>query len=234
MKIRRDFFMKKYESEFKIKIIKDYLKVKSEIIFTEYCRSIGVNPITARGWLTLFQAYGEKGLIPQVPKKYSYETKIQAVSAYLNGEGTLKEVSIKFKLRSSKQLRYWIIQYNNDKNLIKATPVRKKVVTMSKKTTLEERIEVVEYVTLQKHSYSEASEHFQVSYQQVRNWVLIVKKQGYSALADKRGRRGYVKEKSLTEVDKLKLENRQLKAELNKRNAIEAFEKKFEEIQRGE
>lgn len=105
---------------------------------------------------------------------------------------------------------------------------------MSKKTTLEERIEVVEYVTLQKHSYSEASEHFQVSYQQVRNWVLIVKKQGYSALADKRGRRGYVKEKSLTEVDKLKLENRQLKAELNKRNAIEAFEKKFEEIQRGE
>lgn len=226
--------MKKYESEFKIKIIKDYLKVKSEIIFTEYCRSIGVNPITARGWLTLFQAYGEKGLIPQVPKKYSYETKIQAVSAYLNGEGTLKEVSIKFKLRSSKQLRYWIIQYNNDKNLIKTTPVRKKVVTMSKKTTLEERIEVVEYVTLQKHSYSEASEHFQVSYQQVRNWVLIVKKQGYSALADKRGRRGYVKEKSLTEVDKLKLENRQLKAELNKRNAIEAFEKKFEEIQRGE
>ncbi|HIY93835.1 transposase [Companilactobacillus sp. HBUAS56275] len=226
--------MRRYEPEFKIKAVKDYLKMKSEVVFAEYCRSIEVSSSTVKGWLVLFNGYGEKGLRSQAPKKYDYETKIQATSAYLNGEGTLDEIAIRFKLRSSKQLRYWIIQYNNDKNLIKATPVRKKVITMSKKTTLEERIEVVEYVTLQKHSYTEASVHFHVSYQQVRNWVLLVKNQGYSALADKRGHRGYVKEKDLTETDELKLEIKQLKAELNKRDAIEAFEKKFNEIQRGE
>ncbi|WP_459783045.1 helix-turn-helix domain-containing protein, partial [Pediococcus ethanolidurans] len=66
-------------------------------------------------------------------------------------------------------------------------PSRKQVPTMSRKTTFEERIEIVEYVTKDKHSYSEAAEHFQVSYQQARLWVRKAESNGYPALMDNRG-----------------------------------------------
>ncbi|MFH0493564.1 helix-turn-helix domain-containing protein, partial [Lactiplantibacillus plantarum] len=58
---------------------------------------------------------------------------------------------------------------------------------MSRKTTFDERIEIVEYVTKGKHSYTETAEHFQVSYQQARSWVLKARNGGYEELVDNRG-----------------------------------------------
>lgn len=72
---------------------------------------------------------------------------------------------------------------------------------MSRKTTFEERIEVVEYVTKNKHSYAEAAEHFQVSYQQARSWVLKAKDGGYEALIDNRGH--HKAQADLTENERL-------------------------------
>lgn len=103
---------------------------------------------------------------------------------------------------------------------------------MSRKTTFEERIKIVEYVTAGKHSYSQASEHFNVSYQQVRAWVLKSKDGGYTALKDGRGRTKPVEE--MTEVERLKLENRQLKAQLKEQEVMELFAKKIRELQNKE
>lgn len=100
---------------------------------------------------------------------------------------------------------------------------------MSRKTTVEERIEVVEYVTKDKHSFSEAAEHFQVSYQQARSWVLKSQSGGYESLVDNRGHRKQQDE--LTETDKLKLEIRQLKTQLRDKELIEKFAKKLLELQ---
>ncbi len=111
-----------------------------------------------------------------------------------------------------------------------ASPSRKQVPIMSRKTTFEERIEIVEYVTKHKHSYTEAAEHFQVSYQQARSWVIKAQERGYESLVDKRGHRKPVAE--LTEVDKLRLENRQLKSQLADKELVEAFAKKLQELQR--
>ncbi|GAB5058185.1 hypothetical protein PESHB14_00300 [Pediococcus ethanolidurans] len=94
---------------------------------------------------------------------------------------------------------------------------------MSRKTTFEERIEIVEYVTKDKHSYSEAAEHFQVSYQQARMWVRKAEANGYPALMDNRGHRKQRDE--LTENEQLKLEIRQLKVQLKEKEIIEKFAK---------
>lgn len=226
------FNMEKYTAKQKIELVQEF--EGSSLPRQTFAKSKNIAPSTFKNWILIYEKYGSEGLRSRKsPNYYSYETKINAVKAYKNGEGSLSSISMKFGLRSTKQLRYWLIQYNNDKNLT-ATPVRKKVITVSKKTTLKERIEVVEYVTLHNHSYAEASEHFKVSYQQARMWVLKAKNIGYSALADDRGHKKSKENSELTELDKLKLENRQLKAELEKRKAIEAFEKKFNEIQRGE
>ncbi|WP_239061461.1 helix-turn-helix domain-containing protein [Lacticaseibacillus sp. 53-4] len=101
---------------------------------------------------------------------------------------------------------------------------------MSRKTTLEERIDVVEYVTKHKHSYTEAAARFQVSYQQALSWVIKAKNGGYEALVDNRGH--HKQEAELTELDKAKLEIRRLKAELADKELVEAFAKKLLELQR--
>ena len=219
--------MQKYTPNQKIKTVQEFLE--SNMPRQTFAKAKGIPPSTFKEWCRVYKIYGARGLLSvKTLSYYSYETKINAVKAYKNGEGSLNDICEKFGVKSSKQLRYWLIQYNNDKNLT-ATPVGKKVIHMSRKTTLEERIEIVEFITLYKHSYAEASEHYKVSYQQARMWVMKVKSAGYSALVDERGHRK--KKSKLTEIDKLKLENKQLKAELNARDAIEAFEKKFNEIQ---
>lgn len=101
---------------------------------------------------------------------------------------------------------------------------------MSRKTTFEERIKVVEYVIQDRHSYAEAAEYFQVSYQQARSWVLKAKNGSYEALVDNRGHHKH--ESELTENDRLRLEVRRLKAELADKELIEAFAKKLQELQR--
>ncbi|CUS26346.1 hypothetical protein FC70_GL001542 [Paucilactobacillus oligofermentans DSM 15707 = LMG 22743] len=101
---------------------------------------------------------------------------------------------------------------------------------MRRKKTLEERIKIVEYVTVSKHKYSEAAEHFEVTYQQVLLWVLKAKENGYEALVDNRGHRK--PEKELSELDKDNLKIKQLETELEEKNAMEAFIKKFQELQR--
>lgn len=181
-------------------------------------------------WQKRYDRDGPEGLSEaRKNNHYSAALKLAAILAYQAGEGTLSELAIRFGLRSKKQLQDWLSKYNEDKTLT-ASPFRKQVPTMSRKTTFKERIEVVEYVTKGKHSYSEAAEHFQVSYQQARSWVLKAKDSGYEALVDNRGH--HKAEAVLTETEKLRLEVRRLKAELADKELVEAFVKKLKELQR--
>jgi len=202
---------------------------------SKYLEQYGIYGSTIRLWRELYKRDGLDGLEERhIWTRYSAKTKQQAVEAYLNGKGSLVEISNRFGLRSDKQLRDWIkkFQYNGTNKSLTATPSRRQVRIMSRKTTFEERIKIVEYVTAGKHSYSQASEHFNVSYQQVRAWVLKSKDGGYTALKDGRGRTKPVEE--MTEVERLKLENRQLKAQLKEQEVMELFAKKIRELQNKE
>jgi transposase-like protein len=180
-------------------------------------------------WISLYKRDGFAGLTEATQNNhYSKALKLAAIHAYLTGEGTIPELTIKFGLRSGSQLRNWILKYNRDK-IVTASPFRKQVPTVSRKTTFEERIQIVEYITKGKHSFAEAAEHFQVSYQQARLWSIKAKNNGYEALTDNRGHRKPQSE--LTENDKLKLEVRQLKAQLKEQELVEAFTKKLLELQ---
>lgn len=224
--------MQKYTVDQRIKAVREYLD--SDMPKQTFAKTRGIPSSTFKGWVSTYKRFGESGFQrKRHVNYYSYETKLSAVKAYKNGEGSLKDICARFGVKSTKQLRYWLIQYNNDKNLT-VVHVGKRVIQIARKTTLEERIEVVEYVTKYNHSYAEASEHFKVSYQQARMWVLKANNIGYTALVDNRGKNKKTDKNKLSEVDELKLEIRQLKNELNRRDAIEAFEKKLNEIQHGE
>lgn len=47
--------------------------------------------------------------------KYSVELKLQAVQDYLRGGGSYETLKEKYKLRSSTQLKNWVMWYNGHK-----------------------------------------------------------------------------------------------------------------------
>lgn len=217
-----------YTAEEKLTLLEEFRQSGLSVRTFERQHSLG-HSLLAR-WQQRYERDGPEGLSEaRKNKHYSAALKLAAVLAYQAGEGTLSELAIRFGLRAEKQLQDWLSKYNEDKTLT-ASPFRKQVPTMSRKTTFEERIEVVEYVTKGKHSYSEAAEHFQVSYQQARSWVLRAKDGDYEALVDNRGH--HKAQADLTENEKLRLEVRRLKAELADKELVEAFVKKLKELQR--
>ena len=103
--------------------------------------------------------------------------------------------------------------------------------TKGRKTTYEERIDIVKYCIENQNNYAQTAEYFQVSYQQVYSWVTKYEKGGVKSLQDRRGKRKSVEE--MSELEKLRAENKLLQAE-NKRKQMELdLLKKLEELERG-
>lgn len=102
--------------------------------------------------------------------------------------------------------------------------------TESRKTTFEERLNIVQYHEAHDVSIRELSELFDVTYQQAYQYVKKYETSGQYGLEDRRGRRK--SDSELTEVDQLK---RDLEIERRKRKKVEvenAFLKKLEELER--
>lgn len=78
-------------------------------------------------------------------------------------------------------------------------------------TTMEERIRIVEYCISHSNDYASAAKEFNCSYGQVYSWVKKYVTDGIGGLSDGRGRNKPGEE--LSEVEKLKAENRLLRAE---------------------
>ena len=102
--------------------------------------------------------------------------------------------------------------------------------TKGRKTTRDERVKIVEDCIANNNNYNETAEKYQVSYQQVYTWVHKYQDKGVEALEDRRGKRK--DEDSMTELEKLKAENRLLKAEKKQQQMELDFLKKLEEIER--
>jgi len=202
----------------------------SELSSKAFGKAHGLDGRTIGRWLDRYHRDGLDGL-KEAKKNHHYSSafKLQVIYAFLNGEGSAQELAMKYGLRSISQVWVWVSRYNRDKT-VTASPLRKQVPKMSRKTTWEERIEVVEFITKHKHSYSEAADHYQVSYQQARSWVMKAKDGGYEALKDNRGRRKAQKE--LTDLDKANLRIRQLEGQVADMELLEEFVKKYQELQR--
>ncbi|USP55773.1 hypothetical protein J2N67_006022 (plasmid) [Bacillus thuringiensis] len=102
--------------------------------------------------------------------------------------------------------------------------------TSRRKTTLEERIQIVNYCIQHQKNYQLTAESYEVSYQQVYQWVKKFEANSEEALQDKRGRKK--EEYELTAEEKFKLEMKRLERENERLRAENAFFKKLEELER--
>ena len=199
---------------------------ESEVQIAE---SIGVNPSTVSRWCMNYESIGPDAFIKSGNKKYSLELKETAVKYHLTGRGSLRETCKKFRIQSESLLIAWIKMYNSHN--LKASPGGKVKVTMTKgrKTTLQERIDIVTDHIESGRSYAETAEKYQVSYQQIYQWVQKYNEQGIDGLVDRRGRTK--PEEEMSEVEKLQAENRMLKAKLKRKELENLFLKKLDEIE---
>ena len=82
----------------KVKIVEQYLD--GEISQKGSAKACGVNKRSVKDWIRIYETEGPEGLLtPKTNKRYSKVLKLQAVQAYLSGEGSLNEICARFGSR---------------------------------------------------------------------------------------------------------------------------------------
>ena len=102
--------------------------------------------------------------------------------------------------------------------------------TKGRKTTIEERIEIAKACLANVKNYQETAAQHEVSYQQVYQWVRRFEENGEQGLADRRGRKKPLEERTLE--DELRLKIQQMERENERLRAENLLLKKLEEIER--
>ena len=165
--------------------------------------------------------------------KYSKELKLQAVKDYLKGEGSYETLKEKYKLRSSTQLKNWVMWYNGHKEFKERSSSKGEIyMTKGRKTTQEERAEIVAFCIEHGNDYGLTVETFKVSYQQIYTWVKKYEEKGVNGLIDRRGKAK--PESELTEEERLRQENKILQAKIKDQEMEIALLKKLRELRGGD
>lgn len=213
----------------KIAAIEKYLRREDSL--KHLATLLNVSCSSVKQWLQTYQSLGPQGLLNVSNNiSYSEEFKTLAVRDYLAGGGSYMDICKKYGIKSNHQLRDWILKYNSHKKLKTSGSGGTPIMTKGRATTYDERIEIIEYCIEHQNNYAETALKFQVSYQQVYSWLNKYLKNGVIGLQDGRGKRK--SENEMSEVEKLRMQNKLLKAE-NRRKQMELdILKKLEEIER--
>ena len=165
-------------------------------------------------------------------KRYSKELKMQAVQDYLSGKGSQREICKKYEIKRHCILQSWIKWYNGHKEFKERSSAKGEIyMTKGRKTTQEERAEIVAFCIEHGKDYGLAVEIYGVSYQQIYAWVRKYEEKGVEGLTDRRGK---VKpESELTEADRLRQENKILQAKIKDQEMEIALLKKLRELRGG-
>lgn len=219
----------KTSDEIKVKSVKAYINGEGSL--STISHKVGISERQFREWIRKYKTNGVEGLIRVNKKRYYSDTiKQSAIEEYRSGKSTLDYLCSKYNISDHSVLRSWIMKYNNHNKSKSHNTREHKIMIKGRKTTYNERIEIVEFCITNNSNYPLTSEKYNVSYQQVYSWVRKYKKEGTEALVDNRGKSK--SKENISEKDKLAAEIKLLKAQ-NKRLEMENdFLKKLEEIER--
>lgn len=217
--------------EEKVQAIIDYKKGKRGV--RQICNDLGLHKSGRLfyTWIRKYEKYGESAFLPKKRNQaYTKEFKEKIVKEYMNGNGSINDLSIKYDIPSPTTISNWIIGYNSYVELKDYNPKGDVCMTKSRKTTLEERIEIVQYCLDHDKEYKLTAEHFDVSYAQVYQWVKKYLESGAEGLTDKRGK--HKEEAQLSELEIAQREIERLKRQLEHKDREVIILKKLKEVER--
>ena len=216
----------------KVQLVEMYLR--AEISITEGTRLAGLNSRASfKDWVSIYKNGGPAGLLDQAHNKYyPKELKLAAGNSYLNGEGSILDITNRFGLRSTVQLRSWIKMYNTHGEITARGGGGGSCMRKTRETTFEERLLIVQDCLANNKNYGAMALKYNCSYQQVRNWVLRYEQMGSAGLEDRRGRRAGTQpartpeEEMRDKIAELERKNRELQMENDLLKKIRELEMK--------
>ncbi len=222
---------KKYSAELIISIVKE--RIENGTSWEHLAAKYSIHQRTIQAWVIQYEVNGESAFIQEEQNRvYSVETKLLAVADYLHGKGSQQEITAKYGLRDRKQLRQWIKVYNSGRGFRQKMSGGSRM-KEARPTTVEERIQIAKDCIANGGNYGETALKFNVSYQQVYQWVKKLKEKGNAGLEDRRGKR--LKDQTpRTREEELEIEIAKLKHELYMTKMERDVLKKLDEIERRE
>ena len=198
---------------------------------SEICNFLHISTRTIQDWATIYKKHGILGLSKKTKNRsYSKEFKMELVKKYISGEASSVDLAHQYDI-SSGLLRNWIRRYNANIELKDYNP--KQEVYMAKarrKTTIDERKEIVNYCIEHNRNYKETAALYNVSYSQVYSWMKKYDSDGEEGLIDKRGH--HKLDDEVDELERLRRENVRLKRQLEEKDMTVELLKKVKEFGR--
>lgn len=225
--------MRKFSVDEKIQICEEYLSGKKSS--KELCGIHWPNLEKAPGifwsWISRYRKQGCAAFFKgRGNRSYTKEIKEQAVKEYLAGTGSLLDICEKYNIPSDKTLITWIKLYNANIGLKDYEPKREVYMAEAgRKTTQEERKEIVDHCISHNNDYKGTAVKFGVSYSQVYSWTKKYHESGEKGLEDKRGHRK--SDDEVDEMERLRRENQRLKRQLEERDMLCELLKKVKEFE---
>ncbi|HHY96841.1 MAG TPA: transposase [Acholeplasma sp.] len=200
---------------------------KGEGSLRQLASQFGVSKSAIEVLIFKYSKFGAEALRMQgMNQSYTETLKNEVVESYRNGAGSYYDLALKYGIRNPSLIARWVLGYNN----IKTTHSESGGIDiMGRKTTLDERVKIVEYLIQNEFDYQGTSLKFEVSYQQVYTWYKKYQVFGVDGLHDKRGRKKEPQE--LSEIEQLRRENERLKKELYLSEAAKEVFKKKQELE---
>ena len=220
---------KSFSSDIKVLVIQ-YLE-EARHTHEEICTMFSVNMTTLYEWRARYKYGGAEALIRPIKNRvYSEELKRSAVEDYLTKNYSMFDILAKYGISSLSVFKKWLKFYTSHSELKDSGKGMIHAMTKGRKTTVEERIEIVKACLANGKNYQETAAQYEVSYQQIYLWVRKFEQNGEEALQDQRGRTKPVEER--TPEDELRLKIQKMERENERLRAENLLLKKLGEIER--
>ncbi|MBT9629990.1 helix-turn-helix domain-containing protein [Streptococcus salivarius] len=178
---------------------------------SEICNCLHISTRTIQDWAAIYKKYGILGFTKKTKNSsYSKEFKMELVEKCISGEARMYNANIELK------------DYNPKREVYMAKAKRK--------TTIDERKEIVNYCIEHNRNYKETASLYDVSYSQVYSWVKKYDSDGEEGLVDKRGH--HKLDDEVDELERLRRENVRLKRQLEEKDMTVELLKKVKEFGR--
>ena len=178
-----------------------------------------------------YQEYGISGIQSKSKNNhYTKEFKKAVLREHLEEGTPIRQLARKYNIPSDDTVRNWKIKYTKGEYLRSYTPKPEVYTMKGRKTTQEEKIQIVKDYLANHLSYKEAAEKHQVSYNNVYSWVQKYKEHGPDGLVDGRGRGK--PDTIQTEEERIRAEMAVLKARNEYLETENAALKKLQEVER--
>ena len=219
----------KYSSSLKIEVARAYLN--GEGSYESIAKKYGIGHKSVETWALIYRTQGETGFIHGTGnKRYTSDFKRKCVKSVLSGMYSVDEAVAKYEISARSVLCRWIKIYNANRELKDYDPKREVYMAESRrKTTIEERREIVKYCIEHDRDYKGTASLYDVSYTQVYSWVRKYDANGEDALIDKRGH--HKTDDEVDELERLRRENNRLKRQLEEKDMLVTLLKKVKELE---